>query len=89
MSGGVATGAVVEQLSLYVQEKAGGTNPEQVVVKPPVSELLLDQDQPGASVLAGPDPAGWLEPDDEAGSLVVVTDGPDTGSEGRKRKRPS
>ena len=44
----------MEQLPLYVYQKAGGSNPKHVVVQPGVPQLLLDQDEPGGGILGSP-----------------------------------
>ena len=48
----VSPGDIVEQLPLDVGQQPWGTNPEQPVVEPGVSQLLLDEDEPSADVLA-------------------------------------
>ena len=61
MRGGVATGDVVEQLSLDVGEQRAGPESEEAAVQPVAAQLLLHQEEPDERLLRRADAARRLE----------------------------
>ena len=67
---------VVIELPLNVTQERRCSDPEELVVKPGVTQLLFDQRQPSARVLGSADPSCRLEANDVSSSLVVIADSP-------------
>eukprot|EP00053_Salpingoeca_punica_P008521 m.76408 g.76408 ORF g.76408 m.76408 type:complete len:368 (+) comp14635_c0_seq2:80-1183(+) len=77
VGGSVASGDMVVELALNVDEQGAGAEAEEVGVRPLVAELLFHQSEPDEGVLGLADAAGRLEADLVTCPLVVVADGAD------------